>query len=119
VKQAQRSLFDHETLLAKGNSNRQEAKELSQLIYHLKNSSLSVDPELSRLEARCAELEKELGDVKAAIDRHKSILAQILDANGNCWPKSEKVEPSEVASRTFLDQPKKTSNKSQKLMLSG
>jgi len=29
VKQAQRNLFDRETLLAKGNSNRQEAKELS------------------------------------------------------------------------------------------
>ena len=35
VKQAQRSLFDRETLLAKGNSNRQEAKELSQSIDHL------------------------------------------------------------------------------------
>ena len=29
--------------------------------------------------------------------------------NRNCWPKSEKAEPSEVASRTFLDQPKKIS----------
>ena len=29
VKQAQRNLFDRETLLAKGNSNRQEAKELT------------------------------------------------------------------------------------------
>ena len=29
VKQAHRNLFDHETLLAKGNSNRQEAKELT------------------------------------------------------------------------------------------
>ena len=66
--------------MAKGNSNRQEAKELTQSIDHLKNSSLSVDPELSGLEARHAELEKELGDVKAAIDRHKSILAQIPDA---------------------------------------
>ena len=80
MKQAQRNLFDHETLLAKGNSNRQEAKELSQSIDHLKNSSLSVDPELSRLEARRVELEKELGDVKVAIDRHKSILAQMPDA---------------------------------------
>ena len=47
VKQAQRNLFDRETLLAKGNSNRQEAKELTQLIDHLKNSSLSIDPKLS------------------------------------------------------------------------
>ena len=47
VKQAQRNLFDRETLLAKGNSNRQEAKELTHLIDHLKNSSLSIDPELS------------------------------------------------------------------------
>jgi len=60
VKQAQRNLFDYETLLAKGNSNRQEAKELTRLIDHLKNSSLRIDPKLSQLEARCAELEKEL-----------------------------------------------------------
>ena len=80
VKQAQRNLFDHETLLAKGNSNRQEAKELSQSIDHLKSSSLNIDPELSQLEARHAELEKELGNVKAAIDCHKSTLAQISDA---------------------------------------
>ena len=80
MKQAQRNLFDYQTLLAKGNSNGQEAKELTQLIDHLKNSSLSIDPELSRLEARRAELEKELENVKAAIDCHKSILAQIPDA---------------------------------------
>ena len=39
--------------------------------------------------------------------------------NRNHWPKSEKVEPSEVASRAFLDQPKKINNRSQKLMLFG
>ena len=80
VKQAQRNLFDHDTLLAKGNSNRQEAKELSQSINHLKNSSVSIDPELSQLEARRAELEKERENMKAAIGRHKSILVQIPDA---------------------------------------
>ena len=80
VKQAQRNLFDRETLLAKGNSNRQEAKELTQLIDDLKNSSLRIDPELSQLEIKRAKLEKELEDVKAAIDRHKSNLAQIPDA---------------------------------------
>ena len=79
VKQAQRNLFDRETLLAKGNSNKQEAKELSQSIDHLKNS-LSIDPELSQLEARHAELQKELGNMKAAIDHHKSTLVQIPDA---------------------------------------
>ena len=36
--------------------------------------------------------------------------------NGNRWLKSEKVEPSKAASRAFLDQPKKTNNRSQKLM---
>ena len=46
----------------------------------MKNSSISIDPELSQLEARRAELEKELENVKAAIDRHKSTLAQIPDA---------------------------------------
>ena len=80
VKQAQRNLFDHETLLAKGNSNRQEAKELTQLIDHLKNSSLSIGPELSQLEALHAELEKELENLKVAIDCHLSTLAQIPNA---------------------------------------
>jgi len=50
------------------------------LIDHLKNSSLSIDLELSELEVRRAELEKELENMKAAIDRHKSTLAQIPDA---------------------------------------
>ena len=50
------------------------------MIDHLKNSYLRIDPELSQLEARRAELEKELENVKAVIDRHKSILAQIPDA---------------------------------------
>ena len=80
VKKAQSNLSDRETLLAKGNSNRQEAKELTQLIDHLKNSSLGINLELSQLEARHAELEKELENVKAAIDRHKSILPQIPNA---------------------------------------
>ena len=35
---------------------------------------------MSQLEARRAELERELENVKAAIDRHKSTLAQIPDA---------------------------------------
>jgi len=50
------------------------------LIDHLKNSSLSIDPELSQLEVRHVELEKELENMKVVIDRHKSILAQIPDA---------------------------------------
>ena len=79
MKKAQRNLSDHETLLSKGNSNRQEAEELTQLVDHLKNS-LRIDPELSQLEIKCVELEKELENVKAAIDRHKSTLAQIPDA---------------------------------------
>ena len=73
-------MFDREALLAKRNSNRQEAKELTLLIDHLKNSSLSIDLELSQLEVRHAELEKEMENVKAAIDRHKSNLAQIPNA---------------------------------------
>ena len=58
----------------------QEAKELTQLIDDLKNSSLRIDPELTQLEIRRVELEKELENVKAAIDRHKSNLVQIPDA---------------------------------------
>ena len=80
VKKAQRNLSDRETLLAKRNSNRQEAKGLTQLIDHLKNSSLRINPELSQLEIKRVELEKELENMKAAIDRHKSSLAQIPDA---------------------------------------
>ena len=80
VKKAQRRLSNRETLLAKKNSNRQEAKELTQLIDDLKNSSLRIDPELTQLEIKRAELEKELQNVKASINRHKSNLAQIPDA---------------------------------------
>ena len=63
--------------MAKGNSNRQEAKELTQLIDDLKNSSLGTDPELSQLEIKRAELERELENMKAVIDHRKSTLAQI------------------------------------------
>jgi len=80
VKKAQRNLSDHEALLAKRNSNRQEAKELTQLIDDLKNSSLRIDPNLNQLETKRVELEKELENMKVAIDRHKSNLAQIPNA---------------------------------------
>ena len=50
------------------------------LIDDLKNSSPRTDLELSQLEIRRAKLEKELENVKAAIDRRKSALAQIPDA---------------------------------------
>ena len=60
VKKAQRNLSNREALSAKKNSNRQEAKELTQLIDDLKNSSLRIDPELNQLETNCAKLEKEL-----------------------------------------------------------
>ena len=39
VKKTQRNLIDREALIAKKNSNKQEAKELAQLIDNLKNSS--------------------------------------------------------------------------------
>ena len=58
VKKAQRRLSNREALLAKKNSNRQKTKELTQLIDDLKNSSLRIDPELTQLETRHAELEK-------------------------------------------------------------
>ena len=50
------------------------------MIDDLKNSSLMIDPEFSQLEIKRAALEKELENVKAVIDRHKSNLAQIPDA---------------------------------------
>ena len=79
VKKTQRNLSNREALLAKDNSNRQEAKEMMRLIDDLKNSSLRTDPELSQLEIRHAELEKELENMKATIDHRKSTLAQIPD----------------------------------------
>ena len=79
VKKAQRNLSNREALLAK-NSNRQEAKELTQLIDNLKNSSLRINLKLNQLETKRAELEKELENVKADIDRHRSNLAQIPNA---------------------------------------
>jgi len=73
-------LSNREALLAKGNSNRQEAKELTQLIDDLNNSSLRTDPKLSQLEIKRAKLEEELEIMKAAIDHCKSTLAQMPDA---------------------------------------
>ena len=80
VKKAQRSLIDHEALMAKKNSNKQEVKELAQLIDNLKNSSSKIEPELHQLRIRRAELEKELESVKAIIERHESNLTQIPNA---------------------------------------
>ena len=80
VKKAQRNLSNREALLAKRNSNKQEAKELTQLINDLKNSSLRTDPELSLLEIKRVELERELENMNATIDHRKSTLAQIPDA---------------------------------------
>ena len=50
------------------------------MIDNLKNSSLRIDPKLNQLETKRVELEKELENMKAAIDRHKSNLAQIPNA---------------------------------------
>ena len=74
VKKAQRNLSDREALMAKKNSNKQEAKELAKLIDNLKNSSSRIEPELNQLRARRAELEKVLESVKATINCHESNL---------------------------------------------
>jgi chromosome segregation ATPase len=80
VKKAQRNLIDREALMAKKNCNKQEAKELAQLIDNLKDSSFEIKLELKQLRARRAELEQELENVKADIERHESNLIQIPDA---------------------------------------
>ena len=67
VKKAQTNLTDHEALMAKKNSNKQEAKELAQLIDNLKNSSFKIEPELTQLRIKHALLEQELKSVKAAM----------------------------------------------------
>ena len=66
--------------MAQDSSDKQEAKELMRLIDDLKISSSMTNLELSQLEIKHAELEKELESVKAAIDRRKFTLAQIPDA---------------------------------------
>ena len=80
MKKAQRNLIDHEALMAKKNSNKQEAKELAQLIDNLKNSSFKIEQELNQLRVRRVELEKDLENVKATIERHESNLTQIPNA---------------------------------------
>ena len=80
VKKAQRNLIDREALMAKKNSNKQEAKELAQLIDNLKNSSSKIEPKLNQLRVRRAELEKELESVKATIERYEFSLTQIPNA---------------------------------------
>ena len=47
VKKTQRNLSKHEALMAKKYSNKQEAKELAQLIDNLKKSSLRIELELN------------------------------------------------------------------------
>ena len=47
---------------------------------NLKNSSLGIEPEVTQLKTKRAELKKELENVKAAINRHESNLAQIPNA---------------------------------------
>ena len=66
--------------MAKKYSNKQEAKELAQLIDNLKNSSSRIKPELNQLRARRAELERELESVKATINCHESNLVHIPNA---------------------------------------
>ena len=51
-------MIDREALMAKKNSNKQEAKELAELIDNLKNSSSKIEPKLNKLRIRRAELEK-------------------------------------------------------------
>ena len=80
VKTIQRNLSNREALLAKGDSNRQEVKELTQSIDALKHSSLWTDPELSQQEVKRVELERGQKNMKAAINHRKSILAQIPNA---------------------------------------
>ena len=66
--------------IAKKYSNKQEARELAQLIANLKNFFSRIEPELNQLRARRAELERELESVKAAINCHESNLVQIPNA---------------------------------------
>jgi chromosome segregation ATPase len=80
VRKAQRRLADCNTLAIQKNSNKQEAKELVKSLEDLKKTQSSVKPILDRLLIRRVELEKELEEVKTAIEGHKSTLSNIPDA---------------------------------------
>ena len=82
----------------------------------MKNSSLRIELELNQLKTKPAELEKELENKKATIDRHESNLAEIPNAiNQKKQEMLTKVKEGK-AIRSNLEnisgQPKKTSNKS-------
>lgn len=79
VKKAQRNLTDREAWMIRKDSNKREAKELAQLINGLNKSSATIELELSRLRSRRTKLEKELEEVKIAIEKHESSLAHIPD----------------------------------------
>ena len=49
------------------------------MIDNLKNSSSKIEPELTQLRIRHAELKQELESVKATIDHHESNLTQITN----------------------------------------
>ena len=86
------------------------------MIDDLKNSSLRSDPELSQLEIKRAELERELEDVKAAIDHRKSTRAQIPDAIKQ--KKQEllaKVREGRVIRTSLLDIPGSTEEDKQRI----
>jgi len=80
VRKAQGNLSDREALNVKKYHNKQEARELAQLINNLKNSFSRIELELNQLRARHAKLERELESVKAAINCHESNLVQIPNA---------------------------------------
>ena len=87
-----------------------------QLIDDLKNSSPGTDLELSQLEIKRAELEKELENVKAAIDRRKFTLAQI--PNTVTQKKQEllaKVKRSRVIRSSLENTPRTTKEYEQKI----
>jgi predicted nucleic acid-binding Zn-ribbon protein len=68
VKKAQRDLTDREALTVRKNFNKQEAKDLAQLIDNLKNSPTRIEIELNQVRAKHVELEKQLEDVKTDSD---------------------------------------------------
>ena len=93
------------------------------MIDALKHSSLGTDLELSQLEVKHAELERELENVKAAIDHRKSILAQIPDAikqkKQELLAKVKESRAIHSSLENTLGTAEEYEQKLQKLMLSG
>lgn len=72
-------MVNRDGLLARKDSNKQQAKERASLIDNLKSSKPKFEQELDQLEAKKIELEQELAKVNGAISLKTNNLAQLRE----------------------------------------